>query len=116
MRTKRVLRYYCDHCKKAGCGKAAMILHEGRCIKNPNRTCGFCKRMGHLPLSLEELRSETDFSRLRVRTFNCPACLLAGLAGTSKAILTDFDYKAEVQRLQDEQRQREEHAEMMATY
>lgn len=37
MKRKRVWRYYCDFCKKSGCGRAAMAWHEQRCINNPAR-------------------------------------------------------------------------------
>jgi hypothetical protein len=43
MRTKRVLRYYCDFCKKAGCSKFHMESHEKHCTMNPNRSCRMCE-------------------------------------------------------------------------
>ena len=45
MKTKRVLRYYCDFCKKAGCSKFHMEQHEKHCTMNPNRSCGMCTAM-----------------------------------------------------------------------
>ena len=45
MRTKRVLRYYCDFCKKAGCSKFHMEQHEKHCTMNPERSCGMCSAM-----------------------------------------------------------------------
>lgn len=45
MRTKKVNRYYCDHCKKSGCSSYHMKRHESSCTANPNRTCMFCKLM-----------------------------------------------------------------------
>ena len=35
MKTKRVLRYYCDFCGRGGCGKYAMEVHEKYCTMNP---------------------------------------------------------------------------------
>lgn len=37
--------YYCDHCKKHGLSKSAMVMHEVRCNKNPNnkRACFGCQ-------------------------------------------------------------------------
>lgn len=43
MRTKRVNRYYCDFCKKAGQSKPSMERHESGCTLNPNRVCRVCK-------------------------------------------------------------------------
>ena len=42
MKTKRVNRYYCDFCKKAGCRKDAIVKHELHCTANPHRKCRMC--------------------------------------------------------------------------
>jgi len=82
MRTKRVLRYYCDHCRKGSCGKAAMIKHEAHCTLNPDRSCNMC-RLGKLePLSaslLGDLFDEGGLSSLEFYAEGCPACMLAGI-------------------------------------
>lgn len=31
--------YYCDHCKAKRLTKYSMVLHEGKCLFNPNREC-----------------------------------------------------------------------------
>ncbi len=42
MITKKVNRYYCEYCKKAGCNKFYMERHEKHCTANPNRKCRMC--------------------------------------------------------------------------
>lgn len=42
MITKRVNRYYCEHCKKGGCSSGHMRRHEKSCTKNPARVCNMC--------------------------------------------------------------------------
>lgn len=78
MRSKKVWRYYCDHCNKGGCGKAAMAKHEQSCIKNPNRKCRMCA-LGQLsPLPLAELAEHIgNIDDLRRAADGCPACMLA---------------------------------------
>ena len=82
MRQKRVWRYYCDHCKKGGCGKAAMVRHEEHCIKNPTRSCRMCNHgdggTHTLPDLLAALASG-GISALREEAGGCPACMLAAV-------------------------------------
>lgn len=43
MRSKKVLRYYCDHCNKGFWGKQACLEHEQKCFKDPNnKACMTC--------------------------------------------------------------------------
>lgn len=42
MRTKKVNRYWCDHCNKAGLQAGAMRKHEKHCTMNPARSCRVC--------------------------------------------------------------------------
>lgn len=42
MRSKKVMRYWCDHCNKAGLRAHAMAKHERHCTKNPARACRTC--------------------------------------------------------------------------
>ena len=46
MRTKKVNRYWCDHCNKAGLSKSAMERHEKHCTLNPSRSCRVCDLQG----------------------------------------------------------------------
>lgn len=101
MRQVKVWRYYCDFCKKGGCGKAAMVKHEKRCVKNPDRECGMCRvSHGGNNSEMAELTAAAGISlaRLREVSDSCPACMLAGIV---QANLPDehechqFDFKAE---------------------
>lgn len=42
MRTKKVNRYWCDFCNKAGLQAGAMRKHEKHCTLNLERTCRVC--------------------------------------------------------------------------
>jgi hypothetical protein len=42
MITKKVNRYYCEYCKKAGCSAGHIRSHERHCTLNPNRECRMC--------------------------------------------------------------------------
>lgn len=42
MRTKKVNRYWCDFCNKAGLSADAMAKHEAHCTMNPDRNCRVC--------------------------------------------------------------------------
>ena len=43
MITKKVNRYYCEFCKKAGQSAMHISGHEKSCTMNPNRVCNMCK-------------------------------------------------------------------------
>lgn len=44
MHSKKVLRYYCDHCGKGLWKKPKALEHEDKCYYNPkNRCCGSCE-------------------------------------------------------------------------
>ena len=108
MRKKKVWRYYCDFCKKAGCSGGHLKKHESRCTLNPSRTCGFCglrdepqpdlkKAMKLLPdpekyvVKIDEkyahgfcykgldVAIKEALPKLRNFVGNCPACILAAL-------------------------------------
>lgn len=43
MRSKKVLRYYCDHCNKGFWKKSICLEHEEKCFKDPkNKACMTC--------------------------------------------------------------------------
>lgn len=106
MITKKVTRYYCEHCKKAGGAAYYMQRHEEHCTLNPNRKCRACLlldgggtygRMAEialilpaenpfkLPYSEQSGKKEHVFLKeleqilpaLREATDNCPACIMA---------------------------------------
>ena len=109
MRTKKVNRYYCDFCKKAGCNKYWIVRHEEHCTMNPDRKCGMCEAMDKsqpemsdllsiLPkpeeyfetieygegefadsYSITKLNQIFDLQKLRDVAENCPICIFAAL-------------------------------------
>lgn len=87
MKVKRVNRYYCDHCKKSGCGKSALMKHERGCMRNPGRVCGFCeilKKHGHehnrrLLRTLIVVLREFGLQRLQKEAKWCPGCIFAAI-------------------------------------
>lgn len=124
MKIRRVNRYYCDFCPKAGCSSGAMRKHETHCTVNPGRVCRFCAyvKAKQQPITAlmallpdpQEYAEETDFGgvtyrpgfaavlanglrALRESTSNCPACVLAALrqSGIPSYLTTDFDFKKE---------------------
>lgn len=57
MRTKKVNRYWCDFCSRAGLQAGAMAKHEKHCTMNPARSCRVCAIMhGSQSPSPERLR------------------------------------------------------------
>jgi len=107
MRQKKVWRYYCDHCKKGGCGKAAMIKHELHCIRNPVRECRMCEAGGNNPTPMPEMialyrENGCRLQPLREAAVGCPACMLATVVQHRNSPAFDpyeseefYDYKAE---------------------
>ena len=128
MRQKKVWRYYCDFCKKAGCNKYWIVKHESRCTKNPNRTCGYCAlrelpqpEMASLLVMLPnpENHQKCDgfgftgldatfgtaireaLPKLREATENCPACIMAALRqkGIPVPMAEGFNFKKECESI-----------------
>jgi hypothetical protein len=85
MRQKKVWRYYCDHCNKGGCVKAAMLKHERHCIRNPERTCRMCALGGGYQELMPVLKAalvEGGDNKLREVASGCPVCMLAAIVQT----------------------------------
>ena len=125
MRTKKVSRYWCDHCNRAGLQLRAMTKHEERCTKNPERKCGFCEFTGEsesiglagLLVMLPDpkgiftdtdgvfdegyrvLKAEINAieNSLREAADNCPACIMAAFRqkGIPVPFVDWFNYKEE---------------------
>jgi hypothetical protein len=55
VRTKKVNRYSCDFCGKAGLSASHMKHHEEHCTKNPGRKCGICKMLDQEPTPIADL-------------------------------------------------------------
>lgn len=87
MKTKRVNRYYCDHCKKSGCSAYHIRVHEASCTANPERVCRMCEFKSPLSAMISILRqpgtTTADWKQkmiaVREEAENCPACILAAI-------------------------------------
>lgn len=109
MRTKRVLRHYCDHCSKGFFKIPSVLAHEKSCMKNPDRQCYTCKRVGGLSDLIaivdnpDAISAEEIVSDLRGTAESCPACILAAILQSENNKVKDpedrwffdFDYKTE---------------------
>jgi len=121
MRVKKVNRYYCEFCKKAGCSGGHIKRHEESCTLNPNRTCRMCKMIAATQKPIAELvailpnpenfinkhldgisytgldtAAEKALPSLREKTEGCPACIMAALRQAKIPIpLTSFNFTAE---------------------
>lgn len=104
MKTKRVLRYYCDFCRKSGCRKDCIEKHEAHCIRNPNRKCGMCELAGIAQKPFEELNrvwGKEGLEAMKDAANHCPACILSTIVlsrvqeddGEGPGKWVDFDYK-----------------------
>jgi hypothetical protein len=115
-------RYWCDHCRKGGCSRYHMAIHERGCTLNPQRECGVCSALRLEPASLKLLvgfvtlkatwepgpRKDKDrgflgdehVKTLREISAGCPVCMLAALR-QAKCIASHevFNMKAELRTL-----------------
>lgn len=125
MRTKKVNRYWCDHCNKAGLSRSAMYRHEKHCTLNPLRSCRVCNLLnggGHgVPMNdlIAMLPDSTAYHAeqfgdiehsaliaavkvalplLRKAVEDCPACVMAALrqANIPVPMVDDFNFNAEM--------------------
>ena len=111
--SKRVTRYYCDHCRKGNLSAGAMRRHEVGCTANPNRVCGLCKNanikqgpMADLMACLSLDKEGFGMKELRGLANECPACILAAIRQAKIQPVEDyrengpldygFDFKAEL--------------------
>ncbi len=122
MKTKKVLRFYCDFCKKAGFSKGRMRTHESKCFRNPARVCTLCEEADEGPQKPSaELASLLSFDKedygmadLRAASNNCPACIMAAIFQRKLQSTEDFkeegplnygfEYKAEMDKWYERQR------------
>jgi hypothetical protein len=117
MRTKRVLRYYCDHCSKGGFRRPEMMRHETTCVHNPNRHCSVCEGQSDLSELIAIAKQidpdSMDLKRLEETAYRCPACMLAAIVQARRQSLAldpddrlgwiRFDYKERMQAWRDEE-------------
>lgn len=122
MKVKKVNRYYCEFCKKAGCSGGHIAKHEKHCTMNPNRICRMREKLHFIQpkisLVLEVLPNPADYeiedkcngysdqfdvdiasgmSKLRKITKTCPMCVMAALRqkGIPIPVVKSFNYKEE---------------------
>ena len=124
MRKRKVWRYYCEFCKKAGCSGGHIRRHEERCTMNPNRDCGMCKTADNEQVDIKDVLAilpdpteyithddyfvtfhanfesdvEKAMPKLRRLTGNCPACIMAALRqrGIPVPVVVSFDFSSEI--------------------
>ena len=129
MRTKRVNRYYCDFCPKAGGSAGHMKRHERGCTMNPDRVCGVCGIVEATQRPIQELiallpnhlnfqcygeghegydaaltiTANKKLPRLREAANDCPACILAAIrqAHIPVPMVSDFNWTREMQAVWD---------------
>lgn len=116
MRTKRVLRYYCDYCSKGMFRLYGMRQHEATCVHNPNRVCWACQEFELDPEPLAKLieiareigHENQDIGPLAKAAQDCPACMLAAIVQARKgvdpedAVWVAFNYKERMQEQHQE--------------
>jgi hypothetical protein len=78
MKTKKVNRYYCEHCKKSGCNAGHIKEHERKCCQNPGRVCEVCgtKSRDYADL-VKKFEASGDVEDLGDMVDGCPYCILA---------------------------------------
>jgi len=133
VRSKKVTRYWCDFCNKAGLQSRAMVKHELHCTLNPKRECRVCEILQEgtdlaalvamLPDPTEFLNanlfsgSDNEYTRFsqamkdclpsfRQAANNCPACMMAALRLKKIPVpmVDGFDFKLEMQAILDDNR------------
>lgn len=120
VRTKRVLRHFCDHCKRGGFQKHSMQRHENACFRNPKRWCPICADAALEQQPMEKLLAAfpdpENLTALRDLTQGCPACIVATIiqarhmktvcVGEGEDIdvrvMVDFNYKTELAEFNNE--------------
>jgi hypothetical protein len=109
MKTKSVLRHYCEFCGKGSFKKPSMIAHEASCTLNSNRVCFLCEQSFDLPALIAQAvkASATDecwtlhlndrlaFNAIYHNVENCPACMLSILRQSKVMAFELFDYRKE---------------------
>lgn len=76
MRTKKVMRYYCDHCSKGWFQKPAAIRHEAVCFRRKDRTCPRCE---NAPEHKVQGPITERPKPIQTKAEECPDCLMAAV-------------------------------------
>lgn len=119
MTKRKVWRYYCEHCKKAGGNAGHMATHETHCTKNLNRKCRMCARyFGEIKHDYKALAKELDdgwrttfdpqtygeiggaaddntenMNAVMAKVNKCPACFLTIIRFSKCGLFYEFDFK-----------------------
>ncbi len=113
MTKKKVWRYWCSFCKKAGLSSYWIQKHERACTANPDRVCGICNhaKLAQHPIAqllayIDPKKENCGLADLRKLTEDCPACILAAIRQSgickwdgdpeSQPPTIEYDFKAEM--------------------
>jgi hypothetical protein len=80
MKTRRVLRHYCDHCHRGKFSKPDMERHEKVCFHNPHRDCCECDAENTDAVGNAkwlEFHGQDGLAELKRRVNGCPACTMS---------------------------------------
>jgi hypothetical protein len=123
MKSKQVIRYYCDYCKKTGYSKGHMAKHEIHCTKNPDRICRVCTKLlqqdqpplkdiiALLPTfdwqqqeyTTDAMESAIDeiLPKVRDAASGCPVCIMAAFRqkGIPLPVVKNFNYTNEIKAI-----------------
>ena len=91
MRSKKVTRYYCDHCSKGWFHKSAAARHEVICYRNSSRACLRCQGQARIVKPINE-RVGKDIESLGQE---CPDCLMAAVIQHNMRLDDDPNYDSE---------------------
>lgn len=119
MKTKNVVRYYCDFCGKGFCRKNDAIKHENACTKNPDRVCQMCLIMDEIQIPINRLKAllpTPNTDKNSVHFFNedfnpleqikkhvvCPVCIFAAIRQSDMTGIIEYDLKKELKEVWNE--------------
>jgi hypothetical protein len=114
MKRRKVWRFNCDFCHRGWFKEQKCLAHEGVCVQNHDRVCGFCERheivQQPLFVLIALLDSDgLDIDKLRYAAHECPMCMLAAVMAVNKKEnwkrgheeYIEFDYRAEMKRFDE---------------
>lgn len=92
MRTKRVTRYYCDHCGRGKFHADSMARHESICYRNPQRKCLLCEGDPGQAIS-DERKRQIEGRKAACRTVagECPDCMMAFVLAYNRTVYDSED-------------------------
>lgn len=114
MKTRKVNRYYCDFCKKAGCSSGHLKRHEKHCTMNPNRECRMCGLARHKQTPMVKLlnilpdptqytnmgmlneQTKVQLIHLKKLSSDCPVCIFSALRQRGLVGYLEFNLQEEM--------------------